>query len=138
VIEADGSARWRERPRQIEPRGQWSNLALSGDGMLVEFGPKEWGADHRLRVDVAALRLRTAADDGAVAPPEKHGLDVCGWVSSTAQTLDCERLPLDPDEMSRSLAIHPDVDRFVLGADWALRAFERDGAALWRRSVTDT
>ena len=34
---------------------------------------------------------------------------------------------------SRSLAIHPNGDRFVLGTDWFLRAFDAQGTPLWTR-----
>lgn len=34
-------------------------------------------------------------------------------------------------EMSRSLAISPDGKRFVLGTDWFLRCFDKDGNELW-------
>ena len=34
-------------------------------------------------------------------------------------------------EMSRSLAVHPAGDRFVLGAEWSLRAFDAKGTPLW-------
>jgi len=37
--------------------------------------------------------------------------------------------------MSRSLAVHPQADRFVLGTDWNLWNFGKDGRPLWRRSA---
>ena len=37
--------------------------------------------------------------------------------------------------MSRSLAIHPNGDRFVLGTEWSLRAFDAQGTPLWTRAV---
>ena len=40
VLAADGTPRWTQEPKQIDPRGQSSNLAVSADGMLVEFGLK--------------------------------------------------------------------------------------------------
>jgi Caspase domain len=38
-------------------------------------------------------------------------------------------------EISRSLAIHPDCDRFVLGAQWSLQVFNAKGERLWLRQV---
>ena len=38
-------------------------------------------------------------------------------------------------EFARSLAIDPGGDRFVLGADWSLRAFASDGSKLWTRNT---
>ena len=135
VIEADGAPRWTQGPRQIDLRGQMSNLAVSPDGMLVEFGPRTWGTEDRLRFDVSALQLLPPAEDGRVAPPLQDGLAVDGWVNSTSPTLDGAPLPLEPYEAARSLAIHPDGGRFVLGTDWWLRAFDKAGAELWRHPV---
>jgi hypothetical protein len=44
-------------------------------------------------------------------------------------------LKLERHEWSRSLAIHHDNSRFVLGADWTLRAFDAKGQPIWRRPV---
>ena len=54
------------------------------------------------------------------------------WVSPT---LDGKPIELEQYERSRSLAIHPDGDRFVLGADWSLRALDAKGQPLWQRAV---
>ena len=54
---------------------------------------------------------------------------------TTRPTLNGTPLRLDAYEISRSLALHPDGDRFVLGADWSLRAFDAKGNALWRQAV---
>ena len=65
----------------------------------------------------------------------QDGLDITDWVNSSEPLLDGKPLPLDPYETSRSLAIHPDGKRFLLGAEWSLRAFDADGQELWRRAV---
>ena len=50
-------------------------------------------------------------------------------------TLDGKPIKLEQYEISRSLAVHPDSNRFVLGADWWLRAFDAKGQPLWQRAV---
>ena len=50
-------------------------------------------------------------------------------------TLDGAPLPLEPYEISRSLAIHPKGDRFVLGTEWSLRAYDAQGEPLWRQAA---
>ncbi|HRO14129.1 MAG TPA: caspase family protein [Paracoccus sp. (in: a-proteobacteria)] len=135
VIGADGAARWSLAPATINPRGQRSNLAVSDDGMAVEFGLREWGDNDRRRFDHAALKLLPPAQDNRLRPPRQEGLDIADWMDSLTPTLAGTPLPLDPHEPSRSLAIHPDGGRFVLGAEWSLRAFDAAGAELWRRDV---
>jgi hypothetical protein len=46
-------------------------------------------------------------------------------------TLDGKPIKLQRYETSRSLAIHPDGGRFVLGAEWSLRAIDAKGEQLW-------
>ncbi len=55
--------------------------------------------------------------------------------TTTHPTLGGRPLALEQYEISRSLAIHPAGDRFVLGADWSLRAFDANGTPLWTRPV---
>jgi hypothetical protein len=42
-------------------------------------------------------------------------------------------LALRPGEVSRSVALSPDKQRFVLGTEWYLRAFDGDGNPLWEQ-----
>ena len=45
--------------------------------------------------------------------------------------LNGKGLALYPYEIARSLAVAPDGRRCVLGAEWSLRLFDRDGTELW-------
>jgi uncharacterized caspase-like protein len=65
----------------------------------------------------------------------QDGLDMPDWEDNYTPLLDGAPLPLERFELSRSLAIHPDGARFVLGTEWSLRAFDAAGAELWRRDV---
>lgn len=132
---ADGTSRWCEGPRQIDPRGQRHNLGLSGDGMVVDFGVEPW-SETRARFDLETITLSPdPADDGRTAPPVQNGSVITEWIDSTAPKLSVAPLMLDPYETSRSLAMHPDGARFLLGADWSLRAFTNEGQELWRCHV---
>jgi WD40 repeat protein len=136
VLDAAGTPRWAQRPLQMDARGQRSTLGVSSDGSVVDFG-YEAGGKVTARFDVARLALSLdPPKDGQTAPPEQMSLKIGNWVNSYSPTLDGTRLPLANHERSRSLAIHPDGGRFVLGADWSLRAFEKKGKPLWQRPVT--
>lgn len=132
---ADDTPLWTRAARQMDPRGQRSSLGLSDDGMVVDFGFEEWGA-RPARFDVAALKLLADPPaDGSTTPPRQAGLAIEDWEDRYAPTLDGTKLPLDAYEMSRSLAIHPEGDRFLLGTEWYLRAFDAAGEELWRKPV---
>ena len=136
VLDADGMPRWPpHRPVQMDPRAQHRNLGLSADGMTVDFS-FDYGGKRRARFDLASLTLTTdPADDGRTSPPRQQGLAVDDWVNAYRPTLNGTPLSLERFERSRALAIHPDGDRFLLGTEYWLRAYDDAGALLWRRPV---
>ncbi len=137
VIEPDGRSRWIRPPPQIDVRDQKATLAVSDDGMTVEFGLRRWGEDRR-RMDLAALRLGPPVDDAGLRTPVQDDIPVAGWNETTAPSVGGVALALDRFERSSSIAMHPDGKRFVLGADWSVRAFDLDGTELWMRQVPGT
>ena len=132
---ADGVPRWRHGPPQADLRAQHTTLAVGADGGVVDFD-YDIDGPYPARFDVAALALTLAppADD-RTAPPVQDTLPLADWVDEYRPTLDGAPLPLEPYERSRSLAVHPAGDRFVLGTEWYLRAFDAAGEQLWRRPV---
>jgi len=71
----------------------------------------------------------------SLASPRTGGLAIDGWQSGPRPTLDGRALSLESYELSRRLAIAQNADSFVLGTDWYLRKFDRQGKQLWRTSV---
>lgn len=135
LLDPNGAPRWERWPPQADLRDQSRTLSLSADGGLVDFGYEYGGADPA-RFDLAGLALQLdPPGDGRTAPPEQTTLKIGNWVNSHLPTLDGEALPLRRYERSRSLAIHPDGARFLLGTEWYLRAFDSSGEVLWRRAV---
>ncbi|VFM95833.1 MAG: Putative peptidoglycan binding domain-containing protein [Candidatus Kentron sp. G] len=66
---------------------------------------------------------------------ETPGLAIRDWEDNTNPTLNGQTLALDQYEFSRSLAITPNGERFLLGTEWWLRFFDGRGKELWRRAV---
>ena len=66
---------------------------------------------------------------GAITQSDR--IKVTDWEDKTAPKLNGAKLGLKQDEMSRSLALVPGTDRFVLGADWSLRLFDVHGKEVW-------
>src|SRR5262249_28687010 len=114
---------------------QGSTLAVSADGMIVDFGFEVFGASA-LRFNLRELTLvRNPEGDGLTSRPQQTGLPVEDWNDSKTPTLDGKPIALDQYETSRSLAITPDNTRFVLGSEWPFQSFDADGKRLWTRSV---
>jgi WD40 repeat protein len=136
VLDAAGAPRWVQRSPQADLRGQARTLRVSANGDVVEFGYEPRGKAPA-RFDLARLALHLAPPaDGQTQPPEQATLKVEDWKDTRRPTLNGAPLALERYETSRSLAIHPDGRRFVLGTEWHLRAFDVDGTPRWTQPAS--
>ena len=137
LIAADGSRRLWQDNVQADMRGKrYEHFTVSADGMRVRFGLKEYGVDPVL-FDFAAERLV----DAPQALPDLHPADttslpITDWINTTNPKLAGTAITLENYEIARALAIAPDKERFVVGADWWLRAFGKGGGKpIWSKPV---
>jgi WD40 repeat protein len=135
VLGSDGQILWRRDPALADFRAQDDELSASAEGTRVAFG---FQADGRAPAafDLAARRLTVDPEPDpslATARTEAPGLKIEDWFENETPTLKGARLPLDQYETSRSLAIAPDGARFLLGTNWSLRLFDRNGEQLWQK-----
>jgi WD40 repeat protein len=138
LLEPDGRSRWAHPSPKADLRDQYDTLAVSADGTIVDFGFEPRGKSP-LRFDLHALKLvRDPPADHQTIRAKQAGLAVEGWRHGFSPTLDDKPIELSRYEASRSLAIHPDGGRFVLGAEWSLRAIDASGQPLWTRKVSGT
>jgi WD40 repeat protein len=129
----DGSRRWAQQEQIADFRGWADLMTLSADGARIGFGYEVLGASPA-RFDIATrtLSLGRGSNEG-MAVPQQTGLNIEHWQNFYFPTLDGKALALEPQEISRSLAIHPFGKSFVLGTEWFLRAYDAQGALLWQR-----
>ena len=112
-------------------------FTLSSDGGRVRFGLGQGEATPVL-FDLAAFDLRNAPQaDPGLAAPKISGIAVSEWENDRALKLAGKPIVLERYEMARALAIAPDASRFVIGADWSMRAYRADGGKLWQKPVPD-
>jgi Caspase domain/WD domain, G-beta repeat len=137
LLESDGQSSWTQPSALADFQNQSDKLAVSADGMIVDFGFERHGRSP-LRFDLRALKLvRDPPADHQTMPAKQVGLAVEGWRATSSPTLDGKPIQLERYEQSHSLAIHPDGDRFVLGADFSLRAIDAKGGQLWLRKAPE-
>jgi hypothetical protein len=129
LLESDGRPRWTNPKATADLRSQEDILAVSADGTIVDFGFVVRGKSP-IRFDLRALKLvQDPPADHQMIRAKQAGLAVKGWRGGYHPTLDGKPIKLEQYEMSRSLAIHPDADRFVLGAEWNFASDRRKGSA---------
>lgn len=139
VLGADGETRLRRGPTTADLRNKRrEHFAVSGDGKRLRFGLKPF-SDAPVLFDVARRTLSDAPSPSPdLAQAETKALAVAGWENTATPKLAGRALPLEAFEMARGLAIAPDAQSFVLGADWSLRRFNAQGALLWEQPVPGT
>jgi len=131
---ADGGPRWVHGSPIADFTGQFHDLSVSSDGTQIDFGFASRGKIPA-RFDLKSLTLQLdPPHDGRTAPPRQDALKIEGWLVDRP-TLAGKPLPLASYDTSYSLAIHPVGDRFVLGSNQSLTAFDASGTQLWRRPV---
>ena len=117
VLSADGQTLWRQDPAQADFRGQEDVFAVDNKGERIRFG---FWLDPDAEFDLRSRRLTIDPEPDpalAAAHTEAPGLQIEDWKNEFTPTLSGERLPLEQYETSRSLAIAPDGERFLLGTE---------------------
>jgi WD40 repeat protein len=134
VISSEFRVQQRRDAHVADLRNQWLIFGLSLDARGLRFGYEIRGRDAH-SFDVASRTLGNDAPELAAARTSVEGLDVRNWKKELDPSLNGQALKLQPYETSRSLAIAPDAQRFVLGTEWWLRLFDRSGKQLWAQPV---
>jgi len=133
VFNVNGKLLWRHIPDILDHRGSQPKFRVSADGSVVQFG-FDASRDARFAVVERQFSLGPLPDAG-LRTPHTTGLNVANWNGSNKPTLDGRALALKPNEKSRSLAISDQADSFLLGTDWYLRLFDRQGRERWKAAV---
>lgn len=130
IVDAQGQRALFHAPVLADFRNNLQGFSLSADGSQVRFGYEAFGKspvafDNQLRTFVEAQNL---------IPPifTAPSLSVTDWQNNAAPKLNGTSLKLYPNEISRSLALLPQGDGFVLGTEWYLRLFDRSGTQRWQ------
>ena len=131
----DGTPRWRHGPPAADFRYDTEHLSVLADDGRIGFHFDLSGKSPAHFDLTSRALIAGSATDAGMDVPRQTGLPVEHWQNQYNPTLGGKLLPLDPYETSRSLAVHPKGDRFVLGAEWSLRAFNARGTPLWSRAT---
>ena len=143
-IGGNGAIALSPTPAVADLRPARGNLAISPDGMAIEF--KTSGALLKFDANARSLTAIPALDSNfATAVTAAPGETLRNWQDTNAPSLNGVPLRLDHEEYSRSLAIFPDNQHFLLGTDTELRLYSAAGtlqsetqvdAAAWALSIS--
>ncbi|MEO5334884.1 MAG: caspase family protein [Magnetococcus sp. YQC-5] len=136
VIHATDQQKISIEEKQRSPSSDFRNitgrrLAVAENGMTVEFtalGKKTY------RFDIPSATLfPVSTPDATMTLPvteKKPGLEITNWANSSKPLLNGQPIPIAANEVSRSLAISPDGQRFLLGSDFHLRLMDNHGLVI--------
>jgi len=138
LLDQAGKTLWSRPLAAADLRGQLheKGIRVSHTGDRIAFGFAQWGERPAL-FSLPDLTLKpapiNAAMSGLALPDEgpREGLPVTDWFNSEHPKLDGKPLALIEFERARSLALDPERQRFVLGTEWSLRAYDATGRPLW-------
>jgi len=135
LLDRDGSIQRQMLAEIADYRGNQDGILLSRDGSRVKFG-FEYRGKRPASFDLVSRSLSEPSDatDGLRAP-DTTSLKISEWHATTHPQLNGRPLKLEQLGMSRSVAIAPDHQSFLLGAEWSLRRFDASGRELWRVQV---
>lgn len=136
VLDATGKSVQGQRPGIADFRAIGDSFRINPDGAIVRFAYDK--AQHPAGFSVPKrLLVLNPPQDPRLAPPRTSipGLEVTDWENSTETKLNGQPLALEPLEAARSLAIAPDGQSFLLGMEWELLSFHRDGSRRWAVSA---
>jgi WD40 repeat protein len=137
VFNADGGVRWVRRSPIATLEDQARSMRFSPNASAVQFSWRPDGA--RLAFDMRKLAFVQPSSGSWRSPQHEHsGFEVQHWFEAVDPTLNGTRLPVDRFEECRALAIDAPRDRLVLGCEWHVYAFNREGRALWRQGGAAT
>lgn len=106
---------------------------VSNDGSRIRFVSRT-GSGQTALFDVRTSQFRVGADDAELQAPRTTHPDfiIENWQHNVRPLFNGQAIAIGNQERARSLAISPDGERFVLGSEWSLRAFDRQETGLAR------
>jgi len=106
-------------------------LWVSYDGSIVQFG-FELAGSHPAQFSLNQQRLVSyPSPNSSLELADTTSLNITNWEHDIQPKLNENLLPLEEDEISRSLAIAPNKSTFLLGTEHQLQLFDSTGTLLW-------
>jgi len=133
-------------PAIADYRNNRNGFLTSYDGSTVQFAYEVFGkSPARFSIPDRFLELNPESPNSILRSQilntpitSASGLNIIDWEHAYSPKLNGTNLKLDRYEMSRSLAVLPDNQTFLLGTDWYLRLFDRYGNEKWKVSAPAT
>jgi len=140
ILDASGQPQFVKSAASVDFRGEMQTFRLSQDGATVQFHTqRSGGVPLRFALHTRVLMARPPEDPSLVPPvTSASGISLTGWQDAFTPAVNGTALKLWPHERALSIALTPDRQRVLLGAEWSLRLCDLTGKELWRVTVPGT
>lgn len=129
---ASGRRRAYVGPETVDFRYTQRSLRISQDGTVVQFGyGRDGGAFGRYSLRDQELRS-SDREDRALSPPLLSAPGLSVKPDGERPSINGVAVKLDDYERVHAYAITPDHHHVVMGTEWALRLYDREGVQRWR------
>jgi len=134
-VSANAQTRFQQAGQIADFRGNRSQVGLSAQGKQLQFAYQFRGKEP-VQFDMSTRQLSlNPSHSASLKAPDTQSLAIKGWKNTTSPTLNGKALALEEYETSRSLAISPDQQQFLLGTERTLRLFDKNGTQRWQQVV---
>ena len=132
VFDRDGGKVLHLKNPSIDNFAQLGRLNIAPDASAARFVLDQTNAAPWIfDTNRLAFEASRQMPDGFIANPNMTSLPITDWNGTFEPKFAGQVFTLQPNEMSRAIAIAPDRKSFVLGADWYIYNFSVDGDVLW-------
>jgi WD40 repeat protein len=153
ILFPTGALRLLSQPEVPDYRGMGDRFQVNEDGSVLQVALERGQESVRFALPIRMVTASSMFDidtPALSAPLRKTGtgllnffgtdgkLSVTDWENHPSPKLNGRGLTLDMNDLSRSLAIAPAEDRFVLGTESTVRCYDRLGRKLWSTRTPGT
>ncbi|MGZ4970200.1 MAG: caspase family protein [Methylobacter sp.] len=139
VLAGDGHKQTEKIARIVDYRYSQLLLNRNASALAFSFTRKLPNGQQQIVFDLNRQEYDASGAAVALSPAKTAAtaLSVTDWYDKMSPKLNRQPLKLDAYERSRSLAISADEQHFLLGADWSLRYYDRQGRQQWQVAIPD-
>ena len=131
-LDASGKQEFHHQSPFLDFRAAVEHFSLSSDGKTIEILPFQ--ASQPFQFSISERRFLDTSQpmtDSHSPLTKSPGLIITGWWNEYLPRINGKPVSLKPNERCRSLAISPDGQWVVLGTEWYLRCWDRNGQEKW-------
>lgn len=134
VLNGNGDRIIGSQSQNADFRDLGSSFRINADASMVSF-PLRAGGDNLVFDLYKGSLIPSSPPDNTLSPIQNELSYVENWKNTTSPKIEGNLLPMKQGEISRSLAINRNDGSFVLGTEWFVRRYAKNGTPIWDQRI---